>query len=162
MPYSLKWTERGLFLTLVLAFFFKLFYPFLEVPHAFSSFLFKVTVALFCLLYLLWPWTVVPPEGKDGRRDRTLHFLAPSLWTWTFLGIFVARTWIPVMEMQYVRLPFNLVHWLLTLKVIILSIDRIHRASSKASTPYYGWILGRTFLMNLLGHIVIGTVIPGT
>ncbi len=161
MPYSLKWSERVLFLTLGVALILKFFHPVLGVPLAFSSFLFKASTLLFFFLYVLWPWCTVPPEKKQDRWTRGLHFLAPSLWAWIFLWIFLARNWIPLLEAGHVELIYSIPRSLLFLFVMAWSIHRINLADSGSGTRYYGWIIGRTFLIGMLGHFVIGTIAPG-
>ncbi len=148
----LRWTERTLFLTLLLSGLFKLFHPLLGIPLTLSSGLFKLSVALLFFFYIAWPWLFSPPIDIASWWDRTLHFTAPFLWAYNFLGILLALTEEAFMERSTVKGFYGVTEGILTLFVIALSIKGIHYSSKKAAIRYHGWIIGRVFLIGILTY----------
>ncbi len=155
MPTAIKWTERLLFLTILLSLGLKFFEPLTGVASFYGVLLFKASVILFFLLYLSWSLTVAPPLQKKAPRTRGLHFIASALWAWEFLWLFIGRTWIEFMEERSITLIHIIPEGILFIIVTALSVERIHQAPNMEATRYYGWILGRTFLIKTLTYLAL-------
>ncbi|MFB6258852.1 MAG: hypothetical protein ABEH38_09170 [Flavobacteriales bacterium] len=151
--FPLRWTERALFLTLILSILLKVFHPVIGLPLSFSSWLFKLSVALLFFFYIAWPWLFAPPLQKSERWDRILHFTAPLAWAYDLLAILLARSVPFLMGYEAVKTFYSFTSGPLGLFVLILAIQRIHYAESKAATRYYGWIIGRHFIIGILAQM---------